>query len=261
MKKTVITILLVLPFLLIYLISFTGQMLSSYKHIYVERITVLNSVGGEYSDGDYIKLGVDEEYDLKIKIYPELATDKTVIISNGNKSVCEIDSQTYKIRTLDYGVSRIIITSKDRHFIQFIININVAQDDIQDIVVSTNMVDLTKGRSHKVDVTIVPKTTLLENRELVWQSFDTSIAKVSQSGLITGVDFGQTTIRVYSKHKPEIYKDIVVNVSLELGIGVFFANEEPGKIYRVNQAEFDLKTITINNLTGVSQEDIWYNLE
>lgn len=260
MKKTVVTILLVLPFLLIYFISFTGQILSSYKHIYVERITVLDAEGREYKEGDYIKLGINEEYDLKIKIYPELASDKTVLISNGNKAVCEIDSETHKIKTLDYGVSKLIITSKDRHFIQFIINIRVAQDDIEDIVLSSNTVDVTKGRSQKVDVSILPTTALLEFRELVWQSMDTSIAKVSQDGLITGVDFGQTTVRVSSKHKPELYKDITVNVSLELGTGVFFANEEPEKIFEVNVAEFDLKTITIINLNGVTQDDVWYQL-
>ena len=260
MKKTVVTILLVLPFLLIYFISFTGQILSSYKHIYVERITVLDAEGREYKEGDYIKLGINEEYDLKIKIYPELASDKTVLISNGNKAVCEIDSETHKIKTLDYGVSKLIITSKDRHFIQFIINIRVAQDDIEDIVLSSNTVDVTKGRSQKVDVSILPTTALLEFRELIWQSMDTSIAKVSQDGLITGVNFGQTTVRVSSKHKPELYKDITVNVSLELGTGVFFANEEPEKIFEVNVAEFDLKTITIINLNGVTQNDVWYQL-
>lgn len=260
MKKTVVTILLVLPFLLIYFISFTGQILSSYKHIYVERITVLDAEGREYKEGDYIKLGINEEYDLKIKIYPELASDKSVLISNGNKAVCEIDSETHKIKTLDYGVSKLIITSKDRHFIQFIINIRVAQDDIEDIVLSSNTVDVTKGRSQKVDVSILPTTALLEFRELIWQSMDTSIAKVSQDGLITGVNFGQTTVRVSSKHKPELYKDITVNVSLELGTGVFFANEEPEKIFEVNVAEFDLKTITIINLNGVTQDDVWYQL-
>lgn len=260
MKKTVITILLVLPFLLIYFISFTGHVLSSYKHIYVERITVVDSEGKEYSEGDYIKLGIDEEYDLRIKIYPELASNKEVLISNGNKSICEIDEKTFKLKTLDYGVSRLIITSKDRHFVQFIININVAQDDISDIILSADTVDITKGRSQQVEVAIVPITTLLENRELVWVSDDPSIAKVSQSGIITGVNFGQTIVRVSSKHKPEITKEIVVNVSLELGKGVFFANEEPGRIYKIYDAEFDFKNITIVNLDNYTINDVSYRI-
>jgi hypothetical protein len=226
----------------------------------VERITVVSPEGKEYSEGDYIKLGINEEYDLKIKIYPELASDKTVLISNGNKSVCEIDENTFKIKTLDYGVSRLIITSKDRHFVQFIINIRVAQDDIEDIHLSTDIVNITKGRSQKVDVSIIPITTLLENRELIWSSDDPTIAKVTQSGIITGVNFGQTIVRVSSKHKPEITKEIVVNVSLELGVGVFFANEEPNKIYRIYERELDLKAMTIINLTGVTLDDATYSI-
>lgn len=259
MKKTVVAILLVLPLVLIYFISFTGQLLSKYTHIYVERISVVSATGDEYQSGDYIKIGKGEEYDLRIKIYPELASDKRVVISNSDKAVCSIDSESYKIEGLEYGVSKLIITSLDRHYVQYIINIQVAADDIEDIELSKHEVLLTKGHSVLIDVTIHPSTTLLENRFLIWESCDESVATV-RDGVITGVGIGTTKVVVKSKHKPEIFKEITVVVSLELGEGVFFANEDPDKIYQVENQEFDLKTITIINLDDVSLSDVWYEL-
>ena len=259
MKKIVVTIILILPLLLIYFISFTGKIFSIYQHINVERVVVLNEENKEYNSGDYIKLEPGEEYPLKIKVYPELASDKSITISNSNKTVCEV-SDDYVVKTLKNGLSKLIITSVDRHFVQFVININVSQDDIQDFVLSKTSVEVMVGKSEKVDVTILPETTLIENRELVWESLNPEIAKVSNDGLITGVSFGTTTIKVRSVKKPELVKEIDVNVTLVYGNGVYFANPEPDRVFEVNSTEFDLKTITIINLDGVTINDVWYSV-
>lgn len=260
MKKTVVTLLLVLPFLLIYFVSFTGKILSEYKHIYVERIAVVNDKGVEYQEGDYIKLDLNEVYDLKIKVYPELASDKAVIISNSNKNICDVDATTYKVTTKKYGISKLIITSRDRHFVQFTINIYVTQDDITDFTLTKDVIDLTVGRSEQIDVNFTPDTALPENRELTYTVADTTVARVSATGLVTGLKFGTTTITVASKHKPEISKTLTVNVTLEFGKGLHFANTNAGKVYTVNTAEFDLKTITIINDINITINDVYYSV-
>ena len=56
MKKAVVSMLLILPFVLIYFISFTGQILAKYTHINVERVVVVDARGNEYNDDDYIKI-------------------------------------------------------------------------------------------------------------------------------------------------------------------------------------------------------------
>jgi len=259
MKKMIITILLVLPFVLIYFISFTGQILSKYTHIYVERIVVVDSKGDEYEEGDYIKINKDEVYNLNIKVFPELASDKRVTISNSDKGVCSVDSKTHEVVGLEYGISKIIITSIDRHYVQYIININVVDEDITAIETESDEITLTKGKTKTLDVTIIPRTTLSENRNLVWSSDDNVIATV-ENGVVKGMNVGTTYITVSSAHKPSVFKRIKVTVTSGYGEGIFFDNESDDKIYVVNSSEFDLKTITIVNIDGCTTDDVWYDL-
>lgn len=261
MKKTVITILLILPFLLIYFISFTGRILSKYTHIYVERVVVLDEEGNEYNNNDYIQIGKDEDFELQVKVYPELSSNKQVVFSNSDKLVCTINDTTHVVTGIDYGVSKLIITSKDRHFVQFIINIRVVEEDILDIEVNKTQVEVGRGKSEKVDATILPNTVIEDNSYLVWTSMDEDIAIVSQ-GLITGVEVGQTIVRVSSLHKPQIFQDILVVVSLELPKGVYFDYTEINKIYEVDSVEFDLKPlIVINKLPSINISDLYFRLE
>lgn len=259
MKKTVVTILLVLPFILIYFISFAGQILSSYTHIYVERIAVLNSQGDELPVNGQIKIDKGEVYELNIKIYPELASNKKFSISNSDKSICEINPETLEVTGLEYGASRIILSSEDRHYVQCIFNIQVARDDIESIVVSETEVEVAVGKDKLIKTEILPASTLLENRNLVWTSLDPSIATVDANGLITGVSFGTTKVVVSSKHKPEIRQEIIVKVTLEFGTGVFFAHTGTN-IYEVNSQTFDLKSITQVNVDGCTIADVSYKL-
>ena len=167
MKKTVVTILLVLPFLLIYFISFTGQVLSQYTHIYVERVVVLDEKGDEYNQNEIIKINLSETFDLRIKIYPELASNKKVKITNGNSRVCTVDEENYKVTasSTEFGESNIIITSEDRHFVQFSIIIKVAQDEPDDIIfnnIENYQLTIPKGKNFAVDFSVVPETTISE---------------------------------------------------------------------------------------------------
>ena len=52
MKKIVVILLLILPFVLIYSVSFTGRILSQYTHIPVERLVLLDEDANEYEDAE-----------------------------------------------------------------------------------------------------------------------------------------------------------------------------------------------------------------
>lgn len=267
MKKAIVIILMILPFLLIYFISFTGQVLSKYTHINVERIAVVNDVGDEYKENDYIKIGLNDEFTLRVKVYPELASNKKVSITNSNKKVCTIDESSMKVTGLDYGEATFVITSVDRHFVQYVINIKVAEDKMTDFVLSKTEVEIAIGKSEEIGVQVVPSTALSKYRDLIWESEDVTVAKVSQNGVITGVNIGETRIKVRSKifeiDDEEIVKYIDVKVTLDLGKGVWFnTGTTIGKLYKVTNAKFDLKAITIiNKLTDCTFDDIYYTIE
>ena len=263
MKKTVVTILLVLPFILIYFISFAGRILSTYTHIYVERIAVVDSVGNEYEDNSYIRIDKGEEFDLNIKVFPELASNKAYDIVNSNSSVCSIDENN-KVLGLNYGVSKILISSIDRHNVQYMINIEVTHDDIREIIVDKTELTLTKGKFAQIDVSIEPSTTLPENRNLIWESDDTSVANVN-NGLIVAVNEGETIVRVKSDHKENVFKEITVKVISESirTKGVWFKHNS-GSIYEVNSTEFNLRTdefVELVDLAGYSLDDVKFTVE
>ena len=259
MKKTVITLLLILPFVLIYFISFTGQILAKYTHINVERVVVLDANGNEYKEDDYIIIDKGETYKLEVKIYPELASNKEYSISNSNNSICTISDDNC-VLGLDYGVSKLIITSIDSYHVQFVINIFVCQDEIQDIILNKTQLEIKKGYTEYVEATIYPSTTIMENRNLIWSSEDETIATV-KDGYIRGIGLGTTKIYVRSDHK-DLTKEIIVTVTNNFGKGVFFDYDDVGtKILQSESQSFDLKSITIINLDGVTFDDVYYSLD
>lgn len=259
MKKVVVTILLILPFLLIYFISFTGKILSTYTHIYVERIAIVDSRGDEFENNSTIKIDKGETYSLNVKVFPELASNKILLMSNSNDKICSVD-ENYIATGLEYGTCKIIFTSVDRHYVQFVINLEVSHSEIRDISLNKTTVDLTRGKSEQIIATVEPSTTAQEYRNLIWSSDNENVAVVTNNGKITGVNIGNATITVKSEHNPSISKTIVVNVSEGFGIGLFF-DYTGTSIYEVNTSEFDLKTITIINLDNTTFDDIWYQID
>lgn len=279
MKKAVVTMLLVLPFILIYFISFTGRVLSQYTYIAVERIAVLDSEGDEYKAGSVIKIGKGEDKGdkLRIKVYPEYASNKEFSISGGG-SICSIDLETYQVVGLEYGEATILITSKDKSDIQYSIIIKVAEDDISAIRLSTDVtdgvagtLDIGKNRSKMVSHSIEPYTVPIEKRKLRWWSEDPTIATVDQNGTVEGKNYGTTTIWVESLSNPNIKNHFTVNVTNSLGAGIWW-NKGDSAYYLVSMSsipvntEFDLKDITLlNGLSvtldeGISSGDIRYKI-
>ena len=247
MKKIVVILLLTLPFFLIYSISFTGKILSQYTHISVERIVLLNQEGDEYEEGSIIKIAKGETAPLDICIYPELASNKDYTISNSDQTVCSIDEATSEVTGLEYGTSRIVLTSKDTP-VSFTFYIKVSDDDIQEIQVNKTDVTIAVNKYETIETTILPITTLQENRRLVWESADPSIATVNANGKITGVSAGTTTVTVRSAHKSTVFTVINVTVEESAITPVFF--NVPDGTYTVKEATLDLNAITAFTVEG-----------
>lgn len=270
MKKAVVTMLLVLPFILIYFISFTGRILSQYTYIAVERITVLDSEGDEYKENSVIKIGKGEGKGdkLRIKVYPEYASNKNITISGGG-AVCAIDPKTYDMVGLEYGETTIRITSNDKSDVQYSIVIKVAEDDISAIRLSTDVSDgvpgkivLNKNRSYVVEHNIEPYTVPAEKRALRWWSEDPTIATVNSNGKVEGKNYGITTIWVESIVNKEIKNHFTVEVTNELQKGIWW-NKGEKALYLVYtddvpiNSDFDLKSISIINDLPITIDNVF----
>ena len=93
MKKFIVIALLVMPFVLIYFISFSGRILSKYTHINIENIYVSDTNGNIYNNDSIIQINKGDVKSLQISILPTLASNKSIVYSNSDKSVCKIDEK------------------------------------------------------------------------------------------------------------------------------------------------------------------------
>lgn len=255
MKKIVVILLLILPFVLIYSISFTGRILSEYTHIYVERLALLDENANEYAEGATIKLGKGETYTLRVKVFPELASNQEFTIGNSDKTVCEINEETCVLTALNYGTSEIVLTSKDTP-VTFSFSVRVSDDDIQEIQVNKTQLQLGVGKSEELEISILPITTLAENRNIIFSSDDTSIAKVNSNGKITAVSVGETWITVRSDYKEDVFTKIKVTVVADKIYPVGFNTS--GGTYTTSSPTLDLTALTVINVQNYT--DLTYKV-
>ena len=251
MKKIVVILLLILPFILIYSISFTGKILAKYTHVSVERIVLLDEQSEEYEEGTIIKLGKGEEYILRVKVLPELANNKDFTISILDKNVCEIDEEGWTIKALDYGISEVVLMAKDNK-VTYSFFIRVTDDDIQSIATNVTELTLGIGKEGNIVPTIYPITTLQENRNLIFTSDNPNIATVNAIGKVTGVAAGETWITIRSDYKEDVFTQVKVTVSADV-IDVISFNVNG--VYQTSQATLDLTSmteITVENYTDLT---------
>lgn len=267
MKKVIVAILLVLPFLLIYFISFTGQVLSKYTHIAVERITVLNEFGDEYKEDDIIKIGLNDEFDLKVKVYPELASNKAVKVVNSDENICQFDKENLKVKGIEYGFSTFVITSVDKPSVRFQIMVQVAHDKLEDFKIfafgkaiafdasntSTETISVTKGKTISFGSEIVPTTTLPIYRTLIWTSSDRTILQVTQNGKATAIAEGTVTLQIKSKKINDDDLEIVKFVKIKVhALSDFF-----GVGFDYDTSTADILTVTASMLDADGYFDLF----
>lgn len=250
MKKFVIILLIILPFLLIYFISVTGRILEKYSHIYVESLSVETLEEGVLEDKSTIVIEKGSTQKFKIIVGPELASNQSVKISNFNSEVCsyELFEDELEVTGLKYGVSKIVISSVDQTDINFTLNIKITDDIPTAITVDQNKLSIQTKQyylSDLVNILFVPTTTKLEYRELMYETTDSNIVKIldSATGLIKGVAEGTCSIIITSKFDTNLKVEVIIDVSNQKSSDVFF-DHYTTNAYTVDSLVFDLKTIT-----------------
>jgi len=140
---------------------------------------------------------------------------------------------------------------------------------IQDIIMSKDSVQLFVGDSEQLTAIVVPETA--SSDKLEWSSFDTSIATVSEDGVITAMEAGVTYV-IASSPKSDysaicvvtvedgltldgetLTKTIFVDGTTRAGLDSVYLTEASSK--RLNRApEWRLQRVSGNNLTLRAKE-------
>lgn len=168
---------------------------------------VLNALGGAGGGGgggsggdsvaslhitskDTVKEG--ETLQLKVKIAPDYAKDKTLTFTSSDTTVATIDGNGL-ISGIKAGTTTITATAKNG--ISTTGKITVTKEPtVESIKLEPSSVTIKTGTSTTIKATISPSSAAATS--LTWTSSDTSVATVANSGAVKGIKEGTATITV-----------------------------------------------------------------
>ena len=167
---------------------------------------------------DKTTINKGERIKIKANISPEDAVDKTLKYSSDNTSVATVSSDGY-IQGISSGSAK--ITAKASNGVTGTINIKV-YSPVTDIITSTDNIVLQIGETYKINATVIPDDA--DNKNILYNSENSGIAKVDEQGIVTGETEGETSINAVSG-EGTISKKIKVKVIPQIQEGEIIIDE------------------------------------
>lgn len=192
MKKTVILILIFLPIVLLLVIAIAGRVLSTYQRIDVERVVFIDDTGTELDDAAVFTLGAGETKPLKIRIYPELATDKRVSYTSADENICTVDSEG-NVTGVGAGSAVITVKTADGNKTDMLI-VFVRADRVTGVKLTPEALSIMIGQSSNLQVAVEPFAAL--NKKVSYTTSDPSVVTVTATGKLKAVGVGKATVTV-----------------------------------------------------------------
>ena len=144
---------------------------------------------------------------LGIEIYPKEAEDQRVEYISSNEKIVKVDSNGNL-----YGVSSgkaTIIVRAISNGVQANIDIEV-YSKVTGIEVNVETITLQEGEQYRILANIEPDDA--NNKVVQYVSENVNIANVTDNGLITAVQTGNTNIQIFSEENEDINQSIQVHV-------------------------------------------------
>ena len=167
---------------------------------------------------DKTTINKGERIKIKANISPEDAVDKTLKYSSDNTSVATVSSDGY-IQGISSGSAK--ITAKASNGVTGTINIKV-YSPVTDIITSTDNIVLQIGETYKINATVFPDDA--DNKNILYNTENSGIAKVDEQGIVTGETEGETSINAVSE-EGTISKKIKVKVIPQIQEGEIIIDE------------------------------------
>ena len=192
MKKTIILILALLPIVLLVVISIAGRILSTYQHIEVARVVFVDDAGNEREESKPFVLSPGETKPAKIKIYPELASDKRVSYTSSDEDVCTVDGEG-NITGKRSGSAIIIVRTVDGNKTAML-TVIVRAGSVTGVTLTPEALSMKIGESRDLTVNVEPYAAL--NKTVTYTSSDSSVVTVGNTGKVKAVGAGTAIVTV-----------------------------------------------------------------
>lgn len=139
------------------------------------------------------KITVSENMQLTATVLPENVTNNTLRWSSTNNTVATV-SDNGLVTGLSEGNAQVIVTTTDGSNLSAICNITVEKQFVNIASLSLNPTSLkmTIGENRTIFPTIIPIDAT--NQNLLWSSTNTSVAIISDNGVVTAISEGKAII-------------------------------------------------------------------
>lgn len=161
---------------------------------------VMTSITADVTNLNMIR---GETHQSTAKYLPVDATETNMTWTSLNTKVAKV-SKDGLITAVGVGSTSIVVsanvaydtTSNPNKFAQAVITVNV-RNKLNAIKFASTPIYIAMGNSQKIDVIFNPENDI--NKNITWSISDTSIAKVSKDGVLTGVSEGIASLNVISE--------------------------------------------------------------
>ena len=139
-------------------------------------------------DRQAITINVYDEHQLQATIYPENATDTTIIWTSSDETIVKVSSSGYIIG-VSAGKASITASCGD---VSASCEVEVVIIEPNEVVLDKQTIITTVNSVNQLHATVYPEDAT--DKTIIWTSSDESVAKVSDSGCVAGISEGKATI-------------------------------------------------------------------
>lgn len=162
-------------------------------YIEVEVIPSFIPVTDVFLSKSIMTIVVENSFTLYAGVEPDNASNKELTWESSNSAVATVSSIGV-VTGLSAGTATITATAKDGSGCNdsCVVTVVAQAVPVTSVELSDSSISLTKGSTKSLSATVYPDNA--SNKELRWESNNSSVATVSSTGLVTAVKSGKATI-------------------------------------------------------------------
>lgn len=158
-------------------------------------------------------LPLGDNDNIYFSISPQNATNATVNVTSSNTGVIQITntaSNNVRYKAIGTGEAELVFTSADGNA-ETRATIQVIQYPASVQISGYTDTTLMKGQTMALSATVLPENA--SDRTVTWTSSNSSIASVSENGIVSQTGSGSVTITARANGDPSVYASVTVTVS------------------------------------------------
>lgn len=204
---------------------------------------------------DNIQLKPSTEETVEVVVGPDDATYKLWECKSSDEKVVKWEDS--KIKGIADGVAKLTFSLLDNPAVSHVVNVEVKADTIDEIDVTLDggKVNVVKNKTAQINAVVKAGGTEVVDADIEFIGLSDDIATVTDTGLLTGVEIGTGSVRVYSLDNNLVFKDIPVETISDVVLVTGITVDIVGDLVVGGSGIKATATVTPN--TATNQEVTW----